>query len=169
MASACECFRFSLNGKAPPLDSLVLVALESYASWLATGAPVGSSLLDAGYPKPIRRRHSRRIIDAARRSIRTAARFVTAQGQGLRIASRYVFLSVSGAVLQLGAGMQELNQAAAFIAANMPLGLGGSLTMQEAWDVAMFINAHERPQDPRYTGSIARHPRPLPRLALVSL
>jgi thiosulfate dehydrogenase len=46
-----ECFRFSLNGGAPPLDSPVLVALESYARWLATGAPVGAALPGAGYPK----------------------------------------------------------------------------------------------------------------------
>jgi len=36
----------------------------------------------------------------------------------------------------------------------MPLGRGNTLTDQDAWDVAYFMNAHERPQDPRYKGSI---------------
>lgn len=36
----------------------------------------------------------------------------------------------------------------------MPLGLGGTLTDQEAWDVATFMDSHERPQDPRFTGSV---------------
>jgi len=37
----------------------------------------------------------------------------------------------------------------------MPLGQGNSLSDQEAWDVARFIDSHERPQDPRFTGSVA--------------
>jgi thiosulfate dehydrogenase len=48
-----------------------------------------------------------------------------------------------------------VNNAAAFIHANMPLGKGGSLSEQDAWDVAYFMDAHERPQDPRFTGSVA--------------
>jgi len=28
------------------------------------------------------------------------------------------------------------------------------LTDQQAWDIALFMNSHERPQDPRYTGSV---------------
>lgn len=36
----------------------------------------------------------------------------------------------------------------------MPFGKGGTLTEQEAWDVAIFMNSQERPQDPRFTGSV---------------
>jgi thiosulfate dehydrogenase len=50
--------------------------------------------------------------------------------------------------------MHSVSTAAAFIKANMPLGKGGSLTDQEAWDVAQYMNSHERPQDPRYEGSL---------------
>ena len=50
--------------------------------------------------------------------------------------------------------MQSIASAAGFIKANMPLALGNTLSDQQAWDVAMFINSHERPQDPRYTGSV---------------
>jgi cytochrome c len=28
------------------------------------------------------------------------------------------------------------------------------LTDQRAWDVAPYMNSHERPQDPQYTGSV---------------
>ena len=51
--------------------------------------------------------------------------------------------------------MGSIENAAAFVKANMPLGQGGSLTDQEAWDVAMFMDAHERPQDPRFVKSVA--------------
>ena len=50
--------------------------------------------------------------------------------------------------------MGRISNAAAFIKANMPLGLGGSLSEQQAWDVALYMNSHDRPQDPRYKGSV---------------
>ena len=37
----------------------------------------------------------------------------------------------------------------------MPLGKGGTLSEQEAWDVAGFMNSHKRPQDPRFTKLVA--------------
>jgi thiosulfate dehydrogenase len=52
--------------------------------------------------------------------------------------------------------MTDIDKAAGFIKGNMPLGLGGTLTDQEAWDVALFIDSHERPQDPRFQGSVER-------------
>lgn len=53
-----------------------------------------------------------------------------------------------------GAGMHRVNTAAAFIYENMPLGKGIQLSEQQAWDVAAYINSHERPQDPRFTGDV---------------
>jgi thiosulfate dehydrogenase len=39
----------------------------------------------------------------------------------------------------------------------MPLGTPGSLSDQQAWDVAAWINRHERPQDPRLVeGSVEK-------------
>ena len=54
-----------------------------------------------------------------------------------------------------GAGMTSVGTAAAFIRANMPYGLRDALTEQEAWDVAMFVDSHERPQDPRFNSNLA--------------
>ncbi|GEA51624.1 cytochrome c [Vibrio inusitatus NBRC 102082] len=54
-----------------------------------------------------------------------------------------------------GAGMHKFSTAAAFIYENMPLGKSVQLTKQQAWDVATFMNSHERPQDPRFKNSIA--------------
>lgn len=50
--------------------------------------------------------------------------------------------------------MHQMPNAAAFIKANMPLGKDHTLTDQQAWDVAYFMNSHERPQDPRFTGNV---------------
>ena len=54
-----------------------------------------------------------------------------------------------------GAGMAQVDKAAAFIRANMPLGEGGSLTVQQAWDIAWYIDGQTRPQDPRFAGNLA--------------
>lgn len=45
--------------------------------------------------------------------------------------------------------MHRINTAAAFIKESMPLGKGGSLTDEQAWNVAAYMNSRERPQDPR--------------------
>ena len=56
-----------------------------------------------------------------------------------------------------GAGMHRINTAASFIKYNMPLGKPGTLSDRDAWDVAAFMNSHERPQDPRLVdGSVEK-------------
>jgi cytochrome c len=43
------------------------------------------------------------------------------------------------------AGMGNPSMSAPFVHANMPLGSGGLLTVEEAWDVAAFIDSQPRP------------------------
>ena len=50
--------------------------------------------------------------------------------------------------------MGDIRNAAGFVKANMLLRLGGTLTDQEAWEVAIFMDSHERPQAPHFTGSV---------------
>lgn len=151
------CFLYSMNGKAPPLDSKELIALETYAYWMATGAPVGAKMDGAGYPKQGFK--PPQPADYARGKVvfeRDCALCHGADGQGQKVAAKYVFPPLWGPdSFNWGAGMHELDNAAAFIKANMPLSRGGTLSDQDAWDVAMYMNAHERPQDPRYKGDLA--------------
>lgn len=42
--------------------------------------------------------------------------------------------------------MHRINTAASFIKHNMPLGKANSLSDEQAWDVAAYVNTHERPQ-----------------------
>ena len=149
------CFMYSMNGKAPPAGSPELIALETYSFWMAQGAPVGAKLPGAGYPKfkppqpPDYARGQSVFQD-------NCALCHGADGQGQQVAGRYVFPPLWGRdSFNWGAGMHQMDNAAAFIKANMPLGRGGSLSDQQAWDVAMFMDAHERPQDPRFTGDVA--------------
>lgn len=151
------CFQYSMNGKAPPLGDPVLVALESYASWMARGAPHGVRLQGQGYP---RLAPAALTPDYARGAGIYQAR--CAQCHGADGAGRHdeagetLFPALWGAgSFNWGAGMGEVDKAAGFIKANMPLGQGGSLSDQQAWDTALYIDSQSRPQDPRYTGDVA--------------
>jgi thiosulfate dehydrogenase len=149
------CFRFSMNGKAPPDGDEVLVALESYSYWLATGAPVRQELAGRGYPSLAAPAAAPDYARGEKLYAQHCALCHGADGAGQRSNGKTVFPPLWGAQsFNWGAGMHDVKNAAAFIAANMPLGLGGSLSTQQAWDLALFMDSHERPQDPRFTGSV---------------
>ena len=150
-----DCFRYSMDGKAPPLGDKVLVALETYASFLAKGAPTGSSLPGRGYPAPGKPalppdyERGRAVYE------QRCALCHGADGQGQVARGVTVFPPLWGPnSFNWGAGMSSIEKAAGFIKANMPLGQGNSLTNQDAWDVATFVDSHDRPQDPRFDGSV---------------
>ena len=50
--------------------------------------------------------------------------------------------------------MTGIASAAGFIKANMPYGQGNTLSDQQAWDVAAYVDSREHPRDPRQTGSV---------------
>ncbi len=150
------CFQYSMNGKAPPPDDEVITALQTYAFFLAKGAPVGMPVEGSGYPKLQKPAQAPDYARGEKVYAQNCALCHGPDGQGQRAGDRQVFPPLWGPrSFNWGAGMHQVNNAAAFIHANMPLGKGGSLTEQEAWDVAYFMDSHERPQDPRFTGSIA--------------
>lgn len=59
-----------------------------------------------------------------------------------------------------GAGMARLGTAAAFIKANMPRGSGGTLTDQEAFDVAAYVIEQPRPDFARKKGDWPKGEKP---------
>ncbi|HEX7348258.1 MAG TPA: c-type cytochrome [Rhodanobacteraceae bacterium] len=151
------CFRFSMNGTAPPVDSEVIVALEAYAYWLAKGAPTGATLPGAGYPKLSPPAMAPSYARGKAVFETNCALCHAGNGQGQKDAQGdYVFPPLWGPdSFNWGAGMAKVNTAAEFIHANMPFSRGGTLTAQAAWDVAWYMDSHERPQDPRFTGDVA--------------
>ena len=151
-----ECFRYSMNGTPPAPDSKELTGLVSYLYWLATDAPVGAKLEGAGYsrlPKPPQ------PADPERGAAVYAANCALCHGgagAGMKVGGSYVFPPLWGAEsFNWGAGMHVVATAAGFIKANMPLGRGDSLSDQDAWDVAAFVDSRPRPQDPRFAGNLA--------------
>lgn len=151
------CFRFSMNGKPPPAEGDVIVALMSYAFFLARGAPTGAKLEGAGFPKLAEPDETPDITRGAASYVLKCAACHGENGEGRRSrdGARYQFPPLWGdASYNWGAGMANVDTAAAFIKHNMPWGLTDALGAQEVWDIAIYINSRERPQDPRFTGNV---------------
>jgi thiosulfate dehydrogenase len=151
-----DCFIYSINGRPPPLGGEVLLAVSAYAAWLAQGQRIGVSPPGRGFPAipapPLP------PDDARGRAVflESCAACHGPDGQGMMDGDTVVNPPLWGPQsYNWGAGMAQVDKAAAFIRANMPLGNGGSLSVQQAWDVAWFIDGKPRPQDPRFAGDLA--------------
>ena len=143
------CFRYSMNGRVPPADGAVITALTAYAFWLATGAPVGAYLEGRGFPAVAPPPQPA----SAQRGEQVYAQHCAACHQASGAGLPGTFPPVWGRnSYNKGAGMHSIPTAAAFIKANMPFGQPNTLTDQEAWDVAAYINSKPRPADPRTKG-----------------
>lgn len=152
------CFTYSMNGLPPAYGSDDMLALAAYHKWLATGVPIyqpGSTMYGRGYPAldP-----AESEPDSARGKQVYEAQCAICHGNdgaGRTERGVEVFPALWGdKSYNWGAGISRKFSLAAFIYHNMPLGLPGSLSEQEAWDLSQYINSQERPQDPRYTGDV---------------
>ncbi len=142
-----DCFLRSMNGHAMPPASAEMIGLLAYIAWLSQGVPVGSEVVGRGFrdispPAP---------PDATRGKALYAQKCSAchgATGQGLAGAGgAFTFPPLWGPrSFNTGAGMARVSVAAAFVQAKMPLGAGGTLTDQEAYDIAAFFTAQPRPK-----------------------
>ena len=152
------CFTFSMNGNAPPLDSKAMLALETCAYWMSTGVPADARMAGAGYlkngvkpPQPADYARGKAVCE------RSCALCHGSDGQGQPVAGKNGFPPLWGPdSFNRGGDMHQLDDAAAFIEASMPLRRVGTLSDQDAWDVPMSMRARERPRDPRYNGNLAQ-------------
>ena len=150
------CFRYSMNGRPPPLGDTVLVALESYAFFLARGLPVGEPVAGRGYPKLPAPAEPADYARGQAVFTQKCANCHNGDGAGRAIGTTVVFPALWGpGSFNWGAGMASIRNAAEFIRANMPYGQPNTLTVQQSWDVATFMDSQIRPQDPRFTGDVA--------------
>lgn len=157
------CFTYSMNapeskqGHAPPPNDPILVDLQTYMAWLTKGAAQGADYPGRGYPDLPKPPEAPSYARGESIYQSSCALCHGAYGEGSKLKSgEYAFPPLWGPdSFNWGAGMHRVNTAAGFIKANMPYGKGDSLSNQEAWDVALFINSHERPKDPRAKGSVA--------------
>ena len=145
------CFRFSLNGTPPPVGSKTMKALIAYSFWVSRGAPVGLYLKGQGI---VRMSKPARLPDPLRGKAIFEARCSLCHGldgQGTQSDNDQVaFPPVWGPhSYTKGAGFYKVSKLAGFVKMNMPLSKGETLSDQQAWDVAAYVDSQPRPEDPR--------------------
>jgi thiosulfate dehydrogenase len=151
------CFSYSMNGKPPAYGSDDMIALATYHQWLAKGVPMypQGEIYGRGYP---RLPEPAKGMDYARGKKVFETNCVmchAADGSGLVQNGKVVFPPTWGdGSNNWGAGMVRHFTLASFVKHNMPLGRPNSLSDQDSWDVAYYINSQERPQEPNYTGDV---------------
>ena len=148
-----DCFERSMNGKALPRDSHPMRDIVAYLAFLSYGVPVGAQTEGQGLP-----RLDPMPGDTARGHEVFKARCTTchgADGQGGTAATAGAIVGppLWGAhSYNIGAGMARVRTAASFIHVAMPYDNPGSLTPQQAYDVATYVNTRPRPDFARKAG-----------------
>jgi thiosulfate dehydrogenase len=138
------CFTRSLAGNLLPTDSRQMNDILAYIAFISHDVPVGTKI--AGTDGLVSMKDTL-VGDLTRGEAVFKRECVvchqaTGQGNG-PIPALWGPRSFS-----IGASMAREERAASFIWHNMPQSKPGSLTPQEAFDVASFVNSHPRPDSP---------------------
>ncbi|CAD7286524.1 c-type cytochrome [Campylobacter suis] len=145
------CFQHSMAGKPIPNNSKEMRAMVTYMQWLSTGYGVGDRVKGQGILKA-------ELLDRAADPVK--GKEIYAQkcaschgenGEGVVNAEfekggdYYLFPSLwEKDSYNTGAGMYRLIKAAEYIKSTMPKG-DETLSWEDSFDVAAYINSHERP------------------------
>lgn len=149
------CMERSMNGKPLPVDGKEMKAMLAYIEFVNKGVPIGEKIKGQGL-------ESMHFPDRAASPEQGSIIFAQycrschgENGQGLRNGEPgdgkgYLYPPLwGGDSFNDGAGMHRLLTAARFIKANMPYGVAvgkPTLTDDEAYDVAAYINSFPRPE-----------------------
>lgn len=141
-----DCFQRSMNGKPLPLESKEMQGMLAYMWWLSKDVPTGMDVQGRGF----RRLQAVASVDPVRGKTLFAEKCVAchqADGSGMtKPDGSYLFPAVWGPKsFNIGAGLGRLNNAASFIKHNMPQGQEGTLSDQDAYDIAEYVIKQPRP------------------------
>lgn len=138
------CFTRSLSGSRLPNESREMQDILAYLAWISWGVPVGAKIAGTTglleVPDTL-------TGDASRGAQVFSAECSPCHGAGGQGVSGVPALWGPKS-FSIGASMARQERAASFIQRNMPLGQGGSLTWQEAFDVAAYVTSQPRPDSP---------------------
>jgi thiosulfate dehydrogenase len=148
------CFTRSLAGRRLPATSREMEDITSYLAFLSTGVPTGAHVRGEGIPSM-----PKLVGDVARGGtlyIANCVRCHATNGDGgpvpapVRGPTTPAFAPAlwGPRSFAIGAGLARVERAAAFIRTMMPYDRPGTLTDQQAYDVAAFVLSHPRPDQP---------------------
>ncbi|MDH5739212.1 MAG: c-type cytochrome [Nitrospira sp.] len=138
-----ECFERSMNGKPLPSESVKLTGIVAYIEWLSQSMPAGSAVPWRGIPL-LTSTHQPDPLIGKKVYEQKCVFCHGSDGQGT-MAAPPVWGPRS---YNIGADMARISVAASFIKANMPRGWGWTVSDDEAFDVAAYINTQPRPDFP---------------------
>jgi thiosulfate dehydrogenase len=137
-----DCFKRSMNGQALAVEGAEMRDMIAWFGWISRAVPVGSAIPGQGIPAvpPL----PPDTASGGRLYTMECARCHGMQGEGTIIAP-----PVWGdSSFNIGAGMARLRTMAAFLRHNMPYDRPGTLTDQQAYDLAAYVNGQPRPDYP---------------------
>ncbi len=137
-----DCFQRSMNGRPLDVASTEMRDIVAYMAFLSRGVPVGAEVVGQGLPKL-------QLLagDSARgRTLYSSTCVIChgADGQGSAAAPPLW----GERSFNVGAGMARIGTSAAFIRPNMPRDRPGSLSAEQAFDLAAYIGSRLRPDFP---------------------
>ncbi|MBP7515215.1 MAG: c-type cytochrome [Flavobacteriales bacterium] len=165
-----DCVERSLDGHALDSTGREMRAILAYMEWVGTEVPSkvkpkGTGIVDLPYlDRPADPARGARVFTARCMSCHDA------DGQGKKNADgiTYQYPPLWGEhSYNIGAGLYRLSRFAGYVKNNMPQGAtheSPQLTDEEAWDVAAYVNAQQRPERdlsadwPRMAGKPVDHP-----------
>lgn len=148
-----DCFERSLNGESIDTSSKEMRAIIAYMNWLGKNVkkgtkPIGSGITDLPYMNRAASPQNGKLV-----YITKCQRCHGNNGEGQKNATDvgYTYPPLWGAhSYNSGAGLFRLSRFAGYVKDNMPFKesthKAPSLTDEEAWDVAAFVNSQIRPQ-----------------------
>jgi len=143
-----DCFERSMNGKALAPEDAAMGAMVAYMDWLSASYAPGMKVEGQGIPRLVMDRNP----DLERGKTlyeQKCSACHGVSGEGLAPNGTYAFPALWGdKSYNIGAGMARLYTAAGFIKHNMPLGAGGTLSDDEAYDIAGYFAFQPRPDFP---------------------
>ncbi|MGQ0539839.1 MAG: c-type cytochrome, partial [Gemmatimonadaceae bacterium] len=134
-----DCFKRSMNGRGLAPESRDMRDIINYFAFLSLGYPVGAEMAGQSIPRVAPRTGSQSAGKAIFADKCAVCHGVNGEGTA---AAPPVWGPQS---YNIGAGMARVRTAAAFIKQVMPLNAPRSLSDQEAYDVATYINSRPRP------------------------
>jgi thiosulfate dehydrogenase len=118
--------------------------ISAYMTWVSSKVADGKNLHEKGVKKlePL----EPNLENGASVYAQKCASCHQMTGQGVVVENNIIYPPLWGEhSFNIGAGMARLDTAAAFVKWNMPFGQGGTLSDQEAYDVAAYFSQQVRP------------------------
>jgi thiosulfate dehydrogenase len=146
-----DCFERSLNGQALDTSSKEMQAIKSYIEFLGSNVEKGKKAEGSGFkelafldraidPKAGKKVYEQKCVSCHQ---------LNGEGTLMADGSAYTFPPLWGEhSYNDGAGLYRMSNFAKYVKYNMPLGsthASPTLTDEEAWDVAAFVNTQMRP------------------------